>query len=376
MTDPEVSIVIPTFNEAENICELLDQLSKALSEDLSAEIIFVDDSTDDTPNVIAAAANLTPVPVRLHRRTRPTGGLGAAVVEGMRLASAPWVVVMDADLQHPPELVPTLVAAGVREGADLVVASRYTCGGTRAGLFGRYRHLVSAATTRLTKLIFARPLRGISDPMSGFFAIRRDALRLDELRPLGYKILLELAVRTAPKRVVEVPYSFGERFAGESKSTMREGVRFLRHLAGLRLGVAQARVLAMAMIGISGVLPNLGTLWLLTDGFGVHYLPAAVVANQVAIGWNFVLTDLLLFGHRRGRRRFVRVSSFFALNNADLLVRLPMLAFLVNVLHLGALLGTAITLLVMFIARLLVTEKIIYLRTLEPSAYVAKAETP
>jgi dolichol-phosphate mannosyltransferase len=231
---PRQSLVIPTFNESDNIAALLDRLVAVLSA-ADTEIIIVDDSTDDTPAVVDALAETCPIPIRLHHRDEPVGGLGGAVVEGFRLARGTWLVVMDADLQHPPEAVPDLIAAGIRDGADLVVASRYAAGGSSSGLGDRYRHLVSHSSRVLTKVLFRTALIQVSDPMSGFFAIRASSLEPVELRPLGYKILLELVVRTRPGRVVEVPYEFAPRHAGQSKSSVDEGLRFLRHLARLRL---------------------------------------------------------------------------------------------------------------------------------------------
>jgi len=229
---PRQSIVIPTFNEGANIVPLLARLSAVLPA-TDTEIIIVDDSTDDTPAIVRSAARTCPIPVRLHHRAEPTGGLGGAVVEGLRMAQGVWLVVMDADLQHPPESVPDLVAAGIRDGADLVVASRYVSGGSSSGLADPYRHLVSQGSRVVTKVLFRTPLIQVSDPMSGFFTVRASSLELSELRPLGYKVLLELVVRNRPGRVVEVPYEFAPRHAGESKSTVAEGLRFLRHLARL-----------------------------------------------------------------------------------------------------------------------------------------------
>ena len=147
--------------------------------------------------------------------------------------------------------------AGERAHAGLVVASRYIKGGSRAGLAGGYRIAVSRGATWLTKTLFPRRLRGISDPMSGFFAIRRSAVTADVLKPLGYKILLELAVRARPRQVTEVPFVFQDRFAGESKSTAQEGVRFLRHLVGLRTASPVARMVVFGLIGATGFVPNL-----------------------------------------------------------------------------------------------------------------------
>jgi dolichol-phosphate mannosyltransferase len=243
---PPVSIVVPTYNEADNIAELVARLGDAVAPG-SAEIIFVDDSTDHTSEAISRAAETSRLPVRLHHRATPTGGLGGAVVAGMRLAQGGLVVVMDADLQHPPDTVPALIQAAER--ADLVVASRYAAGGSGDGLGGVYRTLVSRFSTRAAKLLFSRELRGISDPMSGFFAINRAVLRPNDLRPLGYKILLELAVRCRPGAVAEVPYDFRPRFAGESKSSLREGLRFVRHVCRLRFTAAGRRRPAVLALG-------------------------------------------------------------------------------------------------------------------------------
>jgi dolichol-phosphate mannosyltransferase len=293
----------------------------------------------------------------------------------MRLACGDWVVVMDADLQHPPEVVPDLIAAGMRDGADLVVGTRYAAGGTDGGLSDRYRRMVSSASTVLTKVIFRNALIRVSDPMSGLFAVRTSSLDVERLRPLGYKILLELVVRNRPGRIVEVPYSFQQRHAGDSKSTVAEGVRFLKHVALLRFGAQRFRMLAFALIGLSGLLPNQLTLWVLT-GAGVHYLPAALLANLVAVGWNFALTDTLLYRNRRHRRLAGRLARFFLMGNADLVLRIPLLAVLVDGVHLGVLVANLVTLVTSFIVRFLISDKIIYRS--KPSAAVdfTALETP
>jgi glycosyltransferase involved in cell wall biosynthesis len=230
---PELSVVVPTFNEAGNVRELLRRLVAETAHQ-TVEVIFVDDSTDDTAAVIAAAAPEFPVRVVLAERERAVGGLGGAVVEGLKLAAAPWAVVMDGDLQHPPALVPVLHRRGVDGDADLVVATRYETGGSREGLGSAYRLAVSRSLTALASLVLGPSVGRISDPLSGFFAVRLAALRLEEARPLGYKVLLELVVRFDLRKIVQVPYEFGHRHAEESKSTYREGLRYLRHVRQLR----------------------------------------------------------------------------------------------------------------------------------------------
>ncbi|MGJ5890869.1 glycosyltransferase [Streptomyces niveiscabiei] len=356
-----VTIVVPTFNESANIRQLLRQIRESVPRSLPCEVVFVDDSTDDTPEVIRDAAKDCPFPVTVLHREEPVGGLGGAVVEGIRAAGADWVVVMDGDCQHPPSLVPELVASGERTGAELVVASRYIEGGSRAGLAGGYRVAVSKGATWLTKSLFPRRLRGISDPMSGFFAIRRSVVGADGLKPLGYKILLELAVRGRPQRVAEVPFVFQERYAGESKSTAKEGMRFLRHLLGLRTASPLARMIGFGLIGLSGFLPNLVALWALTRA-GLHYLPAEILANQAGVAWNFVLIEHLLFRDRRAHRRWWdRVGRFALLANADLVLRIPLIALFVHRFGMGALSATALALVTTFVLRFAGTEALVYL---------------
>ncbi|MFD9115661.1 glycosyltransferase [Streptomyces bottropensis] len=356
-----VTIVIPTFNESANVRELLHRITESVPARLPCEVVFVDDSTDDTPAVIGEAAQDCPFPVTVLHRDEPVGGLGGAVVEGIRAATSDWIVVMDGDLQHPPSLVPELVATGERSSAGLVVASRYIKGGSRAGLAGSYRVAVSRGATWLTKSLFPRRLHGISDPMSGFFAIRRSAVTADILQPLGYKILLELAVRSRPRRVTEVPFVFQDRYAGESKSTAREGLRFLRHLAGLRTASPVARMLVFGLIGVTGFLPNLAGLYALTSA-GMHYLPAEILANQLGVLWNLFLIEHLCFRERRRHRKvWDRVGRFALLANADLVLRIPLIALFVGRFGMGALSATALALVTTFVLRFVAVEALVYL---------------
>ncbi|GGQ04721.1 glycosyltransferase [Streptomyces mutabilis] len=369
-----VTIVVPTFNESGNVRRLLRLITESVPARLPCEVVFVDDSTDDTPDVIRAAAPDCPFPVTVLHRAEPSGGLGGAVVEGMRAAGSAWIVVMDGDCQHPPSLVPELVATGERTGAGLVVASRYVKGGSRAGLAGSYRVAVSRAATWLTKALFPRRLHGISDPMSGFFAIRRSEVTADVLKPLGYKILLELAVRSRPQAVTEVPFVFEERFAGESKSTAQEGMRFLRHLAGLRTASPLARMVAFGLIGLSGFVPNLAALWAFTEA-GVHYLPAEIAANQFGVAWNFLLLERLLFRDRRRHRHWAdRTLRFALIANADLVLRIPLIALLVGQFELAVLPATALALVITFVLRFAGTEALVYLPRRRRTARTARSD--
>ena len=231
---PALSVVVPTRNEAPNI-ELLEQrLSSALAGTAGGwELVFVDDSDDRTPEVVSRLAGAGR-PVRLLHRPAGArhGGLGGAVQEGFKLARGTVLVVMDADLQHPPEVVPSLVAPVLSGEAALAAGSRYSWAGADAGLAGPGRQLVSRVCRAVVHLVvpISRPL---DDPMSGLFAFRRSLLDGVVLRPTGYKILLEVTVRTRPAPVRNIGFDFAPRHAGRSKATLREGIVFLGHLGRL-----------------------------------------------------------------------------------------------------------------------------------------------
>ncbi len=230
-------MIIPTRDEQASVRRLVHRLSSALA-GMSVEMIFVDDSDDATPKVIdelvRAHRDADSEITLLHRPVgeRP-GGLGGAVVAGLKIARGEWVCVMDADLQHPPELIPTLLHEARQPGVGIAVASRYRVGGRADGLQPG-RNLISRGAAALARSAFPRALRALSDPMSGFFVFRRDGVDPEALRPVGFKILLEIVVRAPQLRVVEVPYEFGERYAGTSKASTREGLAFARHLSRLR----------------------------------------------------------------------------------------------------------------------------------------------
>jgi dolichol-phosphate mannosyltransferase len=232
-----LSVVVPTRNEALNVGPLAARLQAALSQTAGGwELIFVDDSDDNTPEVVGRLADALGMgsPVRLVHRPRGmrSGGLGGAVSDGFAIARGRVVAVMDADLQHPPEVLPALIAPVLSGEADLVAGSRYGWAGADAGLSSPWRHLVSGGCRWLVHLSVpsSRPLQ---DPLSGLFALRRSLLDDVELRPAGYKILLEVTVRARPATVGNVGFNFGPRHAGRSKASLREGLVFLRHLARL-----------------------------------------------------------------------------------------------------------------------------------------------
>ena len=231
-----VSLVVPTRHEAGNVGPLTERVSLALKDGyFDWELIFVDDSDDETVLEIIDLAG-GELPVRLVHRSRSAriGGLAGAVVAGFEHARGDVLVVLDADLQHPPEAISTLVGL-LHEGVcDLAVASRYVAGGEEAGLSGPLRRLVSQTAPLLTRILFPR-IRSVRDPLSGFFACRRHVVEGCRLSPVGFKILLEILVRGQWQSIREVPYVFSVRREGRSKAGWSEGLRFGRHLLRLRV---------------------------------------------------------------------------------------------------------------------------------------------
>ncbi len=236
--NPKLTFVIPTRNEAGAIDRLLQRLADVVN--VPSEVLFVDDSDDATAyNVrrIAEKNRRDDFTIRLIHRTfkQREGGLGSAVCEGIRRARGEWLCVLDADLQHPPEMVPEMLATAERDGVDIVIGSRYAEGGKNEGLTKK-RKVVSQGCAAAAKGLFPRRLHDVSDPLSGFFLLRREAIDPNALHPEGFKILLEILARNPKLTVGEVGFTFSERYTGVSKASVREGARYFRQLGHLRAG--------------------------------------------------------------------------------------------------------------------------------------------
>ena len=225
---PDLTIVVPTYNERARLAELVDAVFAAAAHArLNLELVIVDDNSPDKTGELAVELAKTR-PMQVVRRAGKLG-LGTAVVAGFAVAQAPIVGVMDADFSHPPAMVPKLFAAMQKTGADLVLGSRYVPGGSTPD-WPWSRRLLSRAGCLL-----ARPIAPIRDAASGFFLIRRDLARQVKIQAGGFKICLELLVRGAPGHVVEVPFRFDDRELGESKMSLREAAGYLIQLRDLYL---------------------------------------------------------------------------------------------------------------------------------------------
>ena len=322
---PQLSIIVPTFNEAGNVTELRDRVAAALP-GVDWELIFVDDdSTDGTAERVAALAQQDRRVRGLLRIGRR--GLSTACIEGMLASSAPLVAVMDADLQHDEtRLLPMFETLRDSE-LDIVVGSRYVEQGS-IGEWGRARALISRLATRLARGVLKADLR---DPMSGFFMLRREAL-LRSVRAgmsgVGFKILLDLfASAPTPLRFVEVPYTFRPRHSGESKLDSNVAWEYLLMLLDRWFGgMVPIRFIAFSLVGALGLGVHMAVLALLFRGFGAGFVTAQAVATLVAMTSNFALNNLLTYrdmrlrgwGLLRGWLSFVAACSIGGLANVGI----------------------------------------------------------
>lgn len=366
-----VTVIVPTFNERDNVAELVARTAAAL-DGWDAEILFVDDSTDDTAVEIARVAADAPIPVRVLHRSENTGGLGGAVVVGLRAAAADVCIVMDGDLQHPPELLPALLARYAQGDADVVAASRYVGGGDTSGLGTAVRFGVSRVATWLTRAMFPIRLAHSTDPMTGFFLVDRARLDLSTLQPRGFKILLEILARN-DMRIAEVPMEFAERRHGTSKASLRQGAMFLEHLARLRFG----KMSLFALIGVIGAAANLGIMWVLTAA-GVPYIWAAIIGAEVTIIGNFLLQERFVFADMRtdARGLGIRFASSFAFNNVEAALRIPVMALMVESWHISSVVATGLSLIVAFFARFLFHSLVVYAPKRRSKDHAVGAEPP
>jgi dolichol-phosphate mannosyltransferase len=306
----ELSVVVPTFNERDNVEILLARLEAALS-GIEWEVVYVDDdSPDGTADKVRALAQSDPRVRCLQRIGRR--GLATAVIEGMLASSAPYLAVIDADLQHDEALLPHMLAALKADNLDIVVGSRHTQGGS-VGDWDRRRATISNVAARLARLIVAADL---TDPMSGFFMVSRPAFEraVRRLSGQGFKILLDLFASTPVAfRFTEIPYVFGQRQHGESKLDSFVVWEYLMLLTDKLVGrYVPARFVSFAAIGGVGVAVHFTTLFL-----GLRFLEfsaAQALATVVAMTSNFALNNMLTYRDRRlsGRRFITGLLSFYA----------------------------------------------------------------
>ena len=310
---PELTVVVPTRNEHDNVRPIYDALCRTL-EGIDWETIFVDDdSQDGTPEAVCRLASLDRRVRCIQRIGRR--GLASACVEGILASSAPYVAVMDADLQHDEQLLPHMLKTLKTEPTvDAVVGSRYVEHGS-IGIWSRHRAWLSSIATRIGRSILQVP---IADPMSGFFMLRREAFQgsVRRLSNIGFKILLDiLASSPRPLQVKEIPFHFRERHAGKSKFDALIGWEYLMLLADKVIGhIIPIRFFVFALVGGLGLVVHLALLWLCLNPMQLNFELSQATATGVAIIGNFTLNNWLTYHDRRLTGwRFVRGLLSFAL---------------------------------------------------------------
>ncbi|MBL0090012.1 MAG: glycosyltransferase family 2 protein [Ideonella sp.] len=317
----ELSIVVPTFKEKDNVGELVKRLEVTL-QGVAWEVIFVDDdSPDGTADTVRALAATNPRVRCVQRIDRR--GLSSACVEGMLSSSAPYVAVMDADLQHDEGILPAMLASLKQEDLDIVVGSRYVDGGG-LGQWDESRAAISRFATRLSHMVVPPELK---DPMSGFFMLRREVLHqcVRRLSALGFKILVDFfASSEQPLRFKELPYTFRNRIAGESKLDNQVAWDYGMLLLDKMIGhIVPARFVAFALIGGFGVLVHMAVLTALYKGGWLSFASGQASATTVAMVFNFAFNNIITYRDQqlkglawlRGLISFMLVCSVGAIAN-------------------------------------------------------------
>jgi len=348
--DPLLSVIVPTYNEAPNIAPLIGQLGRLLEARFAEryEIIVVDDNSPDRTWELAQNLAADSPRLRVMRRESESG-LATAVIRGWQAARGDILCVMDADLQHPPEVLVDLYDV-MERGADMAVASRHVEGGGVSD-WSVLRRIVSRTAQLIGLLVLPGTVGRISDPMSGYFMIRRSAIEGVELSPLGYKILIEVLARGRFHWIGEVPYVFNERAHGGSKATAAVYAAYLRHLLRLRLASLPInRLIRFAAVGLSGVVVDMGLLYILSDpsmlGWGLTR--SKLIAAETAIVNNFLWNDLWTFRdlaeREHGlRHRLRRFGSFQLICLAGVVLNTVLLNIQFNIFHIDRYVANAVS---------------------------------
>jgi dolichol-phosphate mannosyltransferase len=309
-----VTIVVPTYKEAENIPHLIDRVARVRQEHgLEIDMLFMDDDSRDGSVELVAARPESWISLVVRTSER---GLSAAVLDGLRRAKGDVLVCMDADLSHPPEVLPQILHK-LEDGADFVIGSRYVAGGSTSDDWGFLRWLNSRVATLL-----ARPFTAARDPMAGFFTLRRSTFEAGrDLNPIGYKIGLELLVKCGCERVVEVPIHFEDRQFGQSKLTMRQQLLYLKHLRRLyifKFGV-WSQLMQFLTVGGLGTVVNLVALTALLH-LGTPMRPAVAAAIFGSMCFNFALNRRFSFVGARGGQWLRQFASFVAASSVGAVI--------------------------------------------------------
>lgn len=327
------SLVIPTYNECQNVKSIVEKLNHLLDGSIPGnyELIVVDDDSPDRTWEVALSLTPEYPQLRVMRREEERG-LSTAVIRGWQAARGEVLGVIDADLQHPPETLLQLLAE-IQRGADLAAASRHVGEGGVSD-WSVVRRFLSRGAQTVGLLILPGVVGRVSDPMSGYFMVRRSCIAGKTMNPAGYKILIEVLGRGDIRWIGEVGYVFQERQEGESKVTWKQYIEYLRHLLRLRFARwPMGKFLRFGIVGFSGVFVNMGVLYVLRDILNWELTRSLIIAAELAIISNFLWNDLWTFGdiskRQPGKRqRLKRLLKF----NTICLMGLILNVLLVNLL--------------------------------------------
>jgi dolichol-phosphate mannosyltransferase len=332
----QFSLIIPTFNEAKNVGAIVEQLTSLLNDILPGdyELIVVDDNSPDHTWEIAQALIPNYPQLRVMRRIEEQG-LSTAVIRGWQAARGEILGVIDADLQHPPDTLMQLWHE-IQRGADLAVASRHVEGGGVSD-WSIVRRFLSRGAQLLGLVILPGVIGRVSDPMSGYFLIRRRCLINRPLSPVGYKILIEVIGRGHVGWIGEVGYVFQERLEGESKVTWKQYLDYISHLIRLRLSLwPVGRFIRFGVVGFSGVFVDMGIFYILREFLQLGLTRSAVLSAEVAIVNNFLWNDQWTFRDISkqqvgARKRFERFLKFNLICLAGLVINVLLVNLFFNV---------------------------------------------
>ncbi|MGD1866827.1 MAG: glycosyltransferase [Phormidesmis sp.] len=337
------SLIIPTYNESGNVGKIVAQLATLLDGFIPSdyELILVDDDSPDLTWKVAQSLTERYPQLQVMRRQKERG-LSSAVIRGWQVARGKVLGVIDADLQHPPEVLLKLLQSTL-DGADLAVASRHVEGGGVSD-WSVIRRFLSRGAQVLGLVVCPAVVGRVTDPMSGYFMVRRSAIAGPHMNPVGYKILLEVIGRGNIGDIAEVGYVFQERESGESKVTWKQYVEYLGHLARLR---SQGRIGRLrqkfptkrfyryGLVGLSGVFVDMAIMYLLFDVVGLGLTTSKLIAAEVAIISNFLWNDVWTFADLVGKQtgwssRFKRLLKFNTVCAIGLFFDIQLLKVLFN----------------------------------------------
>jgi dolichol-phosphate mannosyltransferase len=365
----DLSVIIPTFNEEENIPRIIAEVDAVFqTSGLDGEILVVDDNSKDRTIALVREIHAVKEHVNILVRTSDHG-LSQSVADGFIHASSDILVVIDADLSHPPALIPRMYEE-IRAGNDVVIGSRYMEGGGIKD-WPLKRRVISIGATFLGRLLFP----DIKDPVSGFFAIRKEVVTGAPLKPKGYKILLEVLGKGTWEKDKEIPFEFVDREIGSSKLKFKTIAEYAGQVVDIALfsvthrGSAGwkewERVVKFGLVGLSGIAVNMGFLYYLTEYVGLYYLMASIIAIEISILNNFLWNDLWTFRSRENQKlssRWHRLIAFNMVSAGGVAINLGLLYLFTSVFGVYYLISNLIGILVAFLWNFIINRNVTWIK--------------